>query len=232
MKNKLKAIGWAFSLAWKVDKAVLIIWCLLISVVSVLPAIALSYNKAIITALNEFISTDSGTFDAILPTIIIFGIITALIGLSNRLNVEFIYSVMYNKYYFGMAELLMDSVQDFSMEELLKKDINDEYHAVVMREGALTDVISGCCSLLGKFIGLGSLLIVAFSLSISVFIISLLYIVGIIWLNLVYVEKLRHNWQKIRDKERLAGHYEDMPYSSEYAKELRIFDSKDRLIKN
>ena len=232
MKNKLKAVGWAFSLAWKIDKIILITWCLLLSAVSILPAIALTYNKAIITALNNFISTGNGNFDTVLPTIIAFGVITALVGLSNRLNVEFIYSVMYNKYYFGMAELLMDCVQNFSMEELLKKDINDEYHAMVMREGSLTDVISGCCSLLGKFVGLGSLLVVAFNLSMPVFFISFFYIVGIIWLNLVYVEKLRYNSLKIRDKQRLAGHYSGIPYSPEYAKELRVFESKDRLIKN
>ncbi|MDR2045196.1 MAG: ABC transporter ATP-binding protein/permease [Clostridium sp.] len=232
MKNKLKAAGWAFSLAWRIDKVILLTWCLLLSVVSVLPAIALAYNKKIIVALNDFISTGNGSFDAVLPIIIVFGIITALIGLSNRFNVEFIYSVMYNKYYFGMAELLMDSVQDFSMEELLKKDINDEYHAVVLREGSLTDVISGCCTLLGKFIGLSSLLIMAFTLSMPIFFISLSYIVSIIWLNLVYVEKLRYNWYKIRDNERLAGHYEGMPYSPEYAKEIRVFESKDTLIEN
>ncbi len=230
--HKLKAMVWAFSLAWKVDKVVLLTWCLLVSAISVLPAIALAYNKAIITALNSFISTGSGSFDDILPTIVMFGIITALIGLSNRFNVEFLYSVMYNKYYFGMSELLMDSVQTFSMEELLKKDTNDEYYACVMREGSLTDVISGCCTLLGKFVGLVSLLTVAFTLSKLIFVISLVYVIGIIWLNLVFVEKLRYNWHKIRDKDRLAGHYEDMPYSQEYAKELRIFESKERLIKN
>lgn len=81
-----------------------------------LPAIALSYNKAIITALNTFISTGNGSFGSILPVIVMFGIITALIGLSNRLNVELIYSVTFDSYYFGMEEVLMDSVQDFSME--------------------------------------------------------------------------------------------------------------------
>ncbi len=231
-QEKIKAVTWAFSLAWRFNKIMLLTWCLLVSAVSILPAIALAYHKAIITALNDFISTGNGSFDAVLPTIMMFGLITALIGLSNRLNVELIYSVLYNSYYFGMAELLMDSVQNFTMEELLKKDTNDEYYACVMREGSLTDVISGCCTLLGKLVGLVSLLAVAFTLSKLIFIISLVYIIGIIGLNLVFVEKLRYNWHKIRDQERLAGHYEAMPYSPEYAKELRIFESKERLIQN
>jgi len=232
MKNKIKAMGWAFSLAWRFNKLLLITWFFLISMVSVLPAIALSYNKEIIAALNNYISAGSGSFNEILPTTLVFGIITTLIGLSNRLNTDLIYSIMFDSYYFGMEEVLMDSVQSFSMEELLKKDTNDEYYACVMREGSLTDFISGLCSLLGKFVSLCSLLILAFTLSKFIFFFSILYIIGIMWTNLKYIEKRREITQKMRDKERLSAHYEEMPYSAEYAKELRIFGSKERIIKN
>ena len=232
MKNKIKAIGWAFSLAWRFNKKILISWSVLLSAVSVLPAVALHYNRAIITELNSFLTTGAGAFGDILSVIFTFGIITALIGLSNRLNVEFVYSVMYDTYYFGMVELLIDGVQKISFEELLDKEVKDEFFAAAFREGSLTDVISSFCTLLGKFVGTTSLLIVAFSLSKLIFVIALVYTIGIIWLNLVFVEKLRHNWQKIRDKERLAGHYENMPYSQEYAKELRVFESKEALYKN
>lgn len=88
MKNKIKAMGWAFSLAWSFNKLLLITWFFLISMVSVLPAIALSYNKEIIAALNNYISAGSGSFNEILPTTLVFGIITTLIGLSNRLNTD------------------------------------------------------------------------------------------------------------------------------------------------
>ena len=165
VKQKIKAIGWAFTLAWRFNKRILIFWSLLVSAVSILPAVALYYNRAIITELNAFLTNGTGKFNDILPIIIMFGIITVLIGLSNRLNVEFIYSVMYDTYYFGMVELLIDGVQTISMEELLKKDVKDEFFAAAFREGSLTDVISGFCTLFGKFIGTASLLIVAFSIS-------------------------------------------------------------------
>ena len=103
MKNKIKSIGWAFALAWRFNKSILIFWSALISAVSILPAVALHYNRAIITKLNAFLTTGAGAFGDILPTIVVFGIIAALIGLSNRLNVEFIYSVMYDTYYFISA---------------------------------------------------------------------------------------------------------------------------------
>ena len=223
---------WAFSLAWRFNKKILISWSILLAVVSVLPAVALYYNRAIITELNSFLTTGNGAFGDIMSITIMFGVITALIGLSNRLNVEFVYSVMYDTYYFGMVELLTDGVQKISFEELLDKEVKDEFFAAAFREGSLTDVISSFCTLLGKFVGTTSLLIVAFSLSKLIFVIALIYIIGIIWLNLVFVEKLRYNWQKIRDKERLAGHYENMAYSQEYAKELRVFESKEALYKN
>jgi ATP-binding cassette subfamily B protein len=223
-------MGWAFSLAWRFNKVLLVVWFFLISIVSVLPATALSYNKQIISLLDGFILTGNGSFNDLLPTIFVFGIITTLIGLSNRLNMELIYSIMYDSYYFGMEEVLMDSVQSFSMEELLKKDTNDEYHACVMREGSLTDFISGVCSLLGKFVGLFSLLIVAFTLSEFILIFSMVYIIGVIWMNLKYIEKRRRVDQGIRDQERLSAHYEGMPYSAEYAKEIRVFGTKDKII--
>lgn len=232
MKNRLMAIGWAFSIAWKVNKAILIVWFSLISLVSVLPSIALYYNREIINQMDRFVLTGTGAFADVLPTIIVFGIITALVGLSNRLNVELIYSLMYNKYYFGMAELLMDSVQNFSMEELLQKDVKDEYYAVVLREGSLTDVISGLCSLVGKFVSLGSLLIVAFSLSMPVFLFSFIYILSVIGLNLLSTKTRRNALKKISENQRLAWHYEAIPYSAEYAKEMRVFETKKRLLQS
>lgn len=232
MAVKLKSIRWAFSLAWKFNKAMLVSWLLLVSAVSVLPAVAVRYNREIIEQLSRFISTGNGSFNEILPTIIIFGLITAAIGFSNRLNIDLIYMMMFDSYYFGMENFLMDSYQSFSAEELMKKDAKDEFHYAAIREGSLTDFLSGFCSLFGKLVGIVSLLVVAFSMSKLLFTISSVYVVGIIWLNMSYVEKQRFNWNKIRDKERLAAHYENMPCQPDAAKELRVFKSKEKLLAN
>ncbi len=228
--NVINAVCWAFSLAWKFNKRILFLCIILVSVISVFPAIALVYNKVIINALDVYIQTGKGNYDSILPQILIFGIVAALIGLSNRINEEFIYSIMFDSYYFGMEEILMDGVQSYTMEELLQKDTNDEYHACVLREGSLTDFISGFCTLLGKAIGFFSLLIMAMSMSKVVFTISLVYIVGVVWYNISFVEKVHLSWTKFKDKERLADYYEQMIYSQECAKEIRIFKSKDYII--
>lgn len=227
---KIKAIKWAFHLAWRFNKKILILCCVALCAVSILPALALTYRQTILAALNHFIGTGEGSIETILPAIIMFGIITVLIGLSNRLNDELIYSIMFDSYYFGMEEILMDSVQKYTMEELLQKDTNDEYYACVLREGSLTDFISGFCSLLGKFTGIFSLLIVAFSVSKLIFAISAVYITGVIWLNLLFVEKLRERRNKIKDKERLADYYENLPSMPDCAKEIRIFESQESIM--
>lgn len=228
---KLKTIKWAFSLAWHFNKGILIMCCLLLSAVSILPALALTYRQTILAALNHFLDTGEGSMEAILPVIFLFGGITALVGLSNRLNDELIYSLMFDSYYFGMEEILMDSVQKYTMEELLRKDTNDEYYACVLREGSLTDFISGFCSLLGKVVGLFSLLLVAFSVSKPVFGISVLYIVLVIYLNLRSLKNRRNHWQAIRDKARLADYYESLPFTPDCAKEIRIFGFQGLLVK-
>lgn len=227
---KIRAIKWAFHLAWRFNKKILILCCAALCAASILPALALTYRQTILAGLNHFIGTGEGSIETILPEIIMFGIITVLIGLSNRLNDELIYSIMFDSYYFGMEEILMDSVQKYTMEELLQKDTNDEYYACVLREGSLTDFISGFCSLLGKFVGIFSLLIVAFSVSKLIFAISAVYITGVIWLNLLFVEKLRERRDKIKDKERLAGYYENLPFMPDCAKEIRIFESQERIM--
>ena len=94
--NVINAVCWAFSLAWKFNKRILVLCIFLVLVISVLPAIALVYNKAIINALSVYIQTGKGSYASILPQILIFGIVTALIGLSNRINEEFIYSIMFD----------------------------------------------------------------------------------------------------------------------------------------
>ena len=223
---------WAFVLAWRLDKKILISCCVILSAVSVLPAVALAYRQDILAAMNAYMETGKGSMETVFPVIVLLGIVTALTGVSNRLNTEFIYSIMFDSYYFGMEEILMDCVQNYSMEELLKKEANDEYYACVLREGALTDFICCSCSLLGKFVGLFSLLMVAFSVSKWVFFITAVYIAGITWLNLNFTERMRDYWKKIKDKERLAGYYEGMPAEPDCAREMRIFESKELVLRN
>ena len=96
IRNRITTIGWAFSLAWKFNKLLLVFSFIMLTLASILPAIAISYNKEIIRGINVFIQDNVGSFDDILATIIFYGLFTTLVGFSNRLNEDFIYSIMFD----------------------------------------------------------------------------------------------------------------------------------------
>jgi ATP-binding cassette subfamily B protein len=231
LKVKIETIGWAFSLAWKFDKKMLLFWYGLSISLAILPAIALEFNREVIFQISTFLSNGSGSFQLVVPKIIILGIILTAIGLSARVNADLIYMMMYDKYYFGMEEMMMESVQRIDMKYLLNKDVKDEYLAVVNREGSLTDFMSSLCTIASKTAGICSLLVVAYSTSKVIFFVSLAYIIGIIILNASFVEKIRLDAFKIRNDERMASYYEGIPQSPSIAKEIRIFETKDEILK-
>jgi len=230
--QKLKAIGWAFSLAWRFNKVVLVGWLVLVAVVSILPAIALHFNREIIDGLNVFVATGDGLFGDILPLIIVFGIITVLIGLSNRINSDMLYQVLQHSYRFAMAELINDSVQKCTTEELLKREASSEIFGVAIHRNSILYLLADLFSLFGNVVSTVSLLFIAFSLSQSALIFAVIYLAVIITVNMRFVKKLRSTRYKVRDMERLAGHYEEMAFSQEFAKELRVFKSRGTLLKN
>lgn len=224
------AMKWAFSLAWKFNKRLLFMCYFFVSIAAILPAVAMYYNKQVIRMISMYVQTNEGSFNSILPYIMFFGVFTALVGLSGRLNEDFLYSIMFDSYYFNMEEILMDCVQSYSMKDLLQKKLNDEFNSCVMREGALTDFISGFCVLWGKMITFVALIVVAFSISQLISFISLVYVLGVIIINLFSSRKNRSVWDKISSLERISNYYENLFLTPECAKEMRIYKSQDYII--
>lgn len=228
--SKYQTIQWALKLAWKLDHTVLLIWLLLSIGLSILPAISLYFYKEIVTMLSNFVSYGTGGFSDIVSAIIVLGIILMLIGLSARVNSDLIYMIIYDSYYIGMQQTLMDSLQKVEMTDLLKSEINDEYRYIVNRAGSLTDLISGFCAITGKLASILSLLIVAFSSSKMIFIISLIYVIAVLILNFSFTEKIRWNAQKTRKDERTATYFEKLPQQPGTAKEIRIFENTEDVV--
>ena len=230
MREKLKTIGWATKIAWQIDKGMLLIWLTLSIGLSVMPAIALGYNREVISRISEFVVSGTGSFADVVPTIIILGVIMTVIGLSARVNGDLIYMMMYDSYYIGMEELLMDSIQKVEMTDLMKSELNDEYHFVVGRAGSLTDLMSGACAIIGKLVSTLSLLIIAYSSARVVFFISLVYVIGVVILNFSFTEKVRWNAQRFRKDERMASYFEKMPQLLGTAKEIRIYENTEEIV--
>ena len=127
LSHKLGTMRWAFQLAWKIDPKPMLFWFGLGAVLAVLPAVALRFNRETLSVLSGFLSGEAYEYVDVVRPLVTLGILLTIIGLSNRVNVSLIYNMMYDTYYCGYIELIMESVQRIDMHDLLKKEVNDEY---------------------------------------------------------------------------------------------------------
>ena len=141
-KKKWKTIKWTFKLAWEIDKKMLLVWFFLSTIISVFPTLVLLYNEKLLTLLNAMLQNNNIQIVEIYKYAIILGFVMILQGLSNRINGDLVYMIMYDSYYLGMQECLMDHINKIELDDLLKKDINDQYNASFVRAGSLTNFLS------------------------------------------------------------------------------------------
>lgn len=221
---------WIAHLVFSIDKKTVIFWLSLNGLLCILPSVSLLLNKQILSVLSAFLATGTGTFSDVLPYIIFYGAVLTISGLSARINSGFLYFRMYDSYYLGLQELLMDFFQKMPMELLFHKEISDEYNVVIRRAGALTDVTSSFCNLLGKGIGVAALLCTAASVSLLIPVLILLYIIVALWLNHRMTKKLEEfervydpAWRRLRD-------IKLFPMEPNAAKEIRVYGTQERML--
>ncbi len=231
LKDKILAIGWGFKLAWRIDKVMLMFWLSVSTLLAVLPALILVFNKNIISEISAFLATGAGEFSDVVIKIIVFGVLLTVSGLSSRINGDLLYMVMYDSYYLGLEDVMIEKNRKISAATLLDKAIKDEFFAVVRRSGSLTDLISSSCTLIAQFVSLISILIVAFPISWVIAVVATMYIVIDILLNLKRADKTRPNYVLINKDERLESHYQNLPLNPGVAKELRIYESRDEIMR-
>lgn len=225
--SKLKVITWALTCAWKINKRILIFWLSLAVSMALLPSIILLLNQQVIRLLTEFIGTGAQIQSSIVSTIITMGIVITISGLSSRLNGDLIYMKMYDYYYIGMQEILINHINKIEMNDLLKKEIYDEYDASFVRAGSLTNFMSSLIMLVNKIVNIGMLLAVSFTINKFYFVVSLLYSIGVYLFNLNYIEKLRWDTTKYQLIQRLSKYYAEMPLSPNISKEIRVYDIEE-----
>lgn len=229
-KKKRNTIKWAFRLAWNIDKKMMIIWLLLSMVVSILPSLTLILNKRVLSLLTSFLQYNNIQANEIFKYVLFLGIVMIFDALSRRLNGDLVYMVMYDSYYLGMQEYLMDNINKIELDNLLKKDINDQYNASFVRAGSLTNFLSSFVILINKVFSILMLLVVALRTSFLIFIVSLIYTVVVILFNTRFVEKLRFSNDEYQSVQRLSKFYSKMPMDIGVAKEIRVFDLENYII--
>ena len=93
IKEKTATIFWAFRIAWKLNWKMLLSWSLLSAFLSILPTFALFFNREIVNAIAQFIDYGVGSYNAIIPILLLLGLVQLLIGVSNRVNFGLIYTM-------------------------------------------------------------------------------------------------------------------------------------------
>lgn len=231
MQKKFKTFFWAFHFAWKLDKKLLVICFGINAVLSVLPAVVLHYNQHILAEITDYVNLGQGAFQDIIGLIIVLGIFMTISGLSNRVNGDLLYMVMYDSYYLGMQEALMEKIQKIPYKVLKQKDTQEEYIAVINRAGSLTDLISSMCILFGKILTAASLLIVVAGQSVTSFFVVLFYMLITVYISSRFIDKRRVNMLEVRKNENIAAYFQKLPLNSSVAKEIRIYDTYQDIVK-
>ncbi len=228
--TKLKTILWGFKVSWEMDKSSILFWFFLNIVLSVLPAVALHFNRESLSVISGFLSGEAYTYaDAVRP-IVSLGLLMIVIGLSARVNGDLVYMMMYDKYYVGTCHLIMDNIQRVELTDLLKKDINDAWNFSYLRAGSITDFLVGACTILSKIISIVSLLAVAFTMSKLIFAVAAVYTVGVFVLSISFMGKMREDVQSDFQNERLIEYYEKIGETPGMAKEARIYENTEEIV--
>ncbi len=223
IKENLVTACWSLKLAFQFDAKILLTWSSISIILAILPAIMLYYNREAVSILSNYLLTGTGTFSDVVKPIVALGIILTAIGISNRFNRDFLYFIMYDSYYFGMEEHLMDMVNRIELKTLMDKKYRDDHKAIMGYCGALAEFISSGCIFLSKAIGMISLLVVAATTSFTIFFATLVYTILMLIFNVIVSDHLRWNQEEYSDKSRLANYYKDSVMSSGIAKEMRIY---------
>ena len=232
LKDSFMTIGWSIKLGVSINARILIMWSTISILLSILPAIALYYNREVVSILSNFLSSGQGAFYEVIPSIVVLGIILTVIGLSRRVNRDFLYLLMYDAYYFGFQEYMMDSVQEIELKTLMDKEYREQHYASIRRGGALTEFISFGITFVSKTAGALSLLFVAAQTSLIIFGTAILYIVIIMVINVLTAGKFRWDFNEYNAAQRQADYFQESVMTPGVAKELRVYNLGEETIAN
>lgn len=224
ISESILTIGWSIKLGLKINPRIFIFWSIFSIALAVLPAIALHFNREAVSILSQFISSGEGVFGDVLPTLVVLGVILTAIGVSRRINGNFLYFIMYDAYYHGMQEYLMDVINSIEIKALMNKEYREDYYAAAHRCGSLADFMSSGTLFLSKFAGCISLLTVAFTVSGMIFVVATSYIIAVLLFNIVMANRLRWDDRPANEASRLANYYQNSVMSPGVAKELRVYN--------
>lgn len=232
VKHSFTVLLWSIKLAFHISPVMLVFWLILGGLLALLPSAALFYNRQAVAVLSDFLATGQGSFEDIVTPLVTLGILLIANGLSKRVNGDLLYAVMYDRYYFGMQEYLMDCIRKVDMKTLLDKEFYEDYQYCLYRTGSLTDLLSHGCAFVMKSITLLSLIGTATSVSIPMGIIAAAYFFLSLLLNIRSSSKLVFDNVKYKALRSKAAYYSGEAKKPGVAKELRIYHDQEKILQN
>lgn len=229
-KKNLKVLWWAVRLAYRISPRVFLFWLILSSTLAVLPSVALACNRDVVSVLTDFVLSGQGSFSDIVRPLCTLGVILILSGLSRRINGGFLYIVMYDDFYFGMQEYLMDCIQKVDIKLLMDREFYDDYRYCTGRSGALTDLMSCGCMVIMKSISAVSMIAVAFSVSVPIGLIASACFAVSVVMNFRLSAKLVVDAFQYRSLNAESKHYSEEMRKPGVAKEMRIYQNQENLL--
>ena len=229
--KRFRTIAWGFKIAWNIDKFTMLLWFIVCGGLAVLPAVALQFNKQTLSILIGFLDGGVYAFSDVIKPIISLGALMIAIGLSSRVNSQFVRLMLYDSYFVGMHEYTMEKMQLVEMTDLLKKEVVETWNSARLDSISLWTFVEGLCFILAKVIGIVALLVTAFSLSTLVFIMSAVYVVIIFIISYAFTGQTRLDRIKDFPDERMIDYYEKISENHGMAKETRIYENTDDVVK-
>lgn len=230
--ERLRTIAWALGSAWRIDKAMLVAVFAVAAALSVLPAVSLGFYKDAIAQISAFVATGAGSFEDVLPALLAYAALLALIGLSARINTDFIAAIMDMRFTYGMQERLMEVINRFDVLELLRRNVNEDFNYIVRSSNALGKLVSGACSIAAKALTIATLCAVAWDMSRPVFFITLVYVALALLASLRFSKGTRFSYAKFRKAEVKAAYLQNMPMEANIAKEIRVYGCTEDVVES
>ena len=228
--KRFRTLAWGFRIAWGIDKYTMLLWFVICGALSVLPAVALRFNRQTLGILSGFLSGGAFTYaDAVKPILSLGGLMIA-IGLSARVQGQFIRMMLYDSYFAGMFRYVMENIRYIEMADLLKKEVAEIWRSAWLETNSLWAILEGLCLILSKLIGIIALLVVAYTMSKMIFIISAIYVVVIFVISYAFLGETRYNQTEDVHDRHMLQYYEKMSENQGMAKETRIFENTDSVV--
>lgn len=230
LKENLIVLRWAVLLAFRINPAVFCGWILLSMLLALLPSFSLAYNRKVISVLTAFLANGQASFSEAAAPLLILGLLLTLTGLSKRINGQFLYAVMYDSFYFGMQEQLMDSIHRVELKTLMDKEYYETYRYCIYRSGGLTDLMSHGCITLMKGVTVISLVVTALFVSIPIGIVAIICFVLSVFSNYRASSRLVFDNLSYNAIHAESDYYSAQMKTPGVAKEMRIYHNQENLL--